>query len=407
MASAVREEQKQGEAAMQPIMDWLEAHGFDRQRELNLRLCGHGMGRGSLTAERLRALIDQGADPNWVAPNGIPVLEHALLLYWSGEAVDALAAHARPRKALWIAAGLGDVDGVRGFLDAQGRPTPAARRLRPDFVAVGLGPWAQQPDASDEEILVETLVVAVLNGRTAVIEYLASRGAPLNSLLFGMPICMLAFNSRTTEMLECFVRCGADLDLPTGDSNGSPRELARKLFEQSPENPLRRDFVVVCGMDPDALLAARDARPAPTPQLSSTVQKALALAGEDAARLGQRDVRPENLLIGLLRAGTRPIYVLKQSGLMEVERFRTDLADRLAPTQEGSGLRELPMHADAQAVIEAALANAAARRQREVEEFFVLHALTQRNDDAVAQLLARYGLSTAKVHADLARWLML
>jgi hypothetical protein len=401
MASAVREEQKQGEAAMRPIMDWLEAHGFDRQLELNLRLCGQGIGR--LTAENLRAQIDQGADPSWVAPSGIPLLEHALLRYWNGEAVDVLAAYTRPRKALWIAAGLGDMDGVRGFLDAQGRPTPAARRLRPDFVAVGLGPWAQQPDASDEEILVEALVVAILNGRTAVVEYLVARGAPLNSLLYGGPLVMLALNSRTKEMLECLVRCGADLDLPTGDSNGSPRELVRKLFEQTPENPLRRGFVVACGMDPDALLAARDARPAPTPQLSSTVQKALALAGEDAARLGQPDVRPENLLIGLLRAGTRPIYVLKQSGRMEVERFRADLADRLAPASDGVGLPELPMHADAQAVIEAAIATAAARRQRVVDEFYVLHALTGRNDDPVAELLARYGVSAAKVHADLAR----
>ncbi|MGH7754019.1 MAG: Clp protease N-terminal domain-containing protein, partial [Gemmatimonadales bacterium] len=184
-------------------------------------------------------------------------------------------------------------------------------------------------------------------------------------------------------------------------------ELVRKLFEQTPQDPLRRGFVVACGMDPDALLAERDSRPAPTPQLSSTVQKALALAGEDAARLGQLDVRPENLFIGLLRASTRPVRILKDFGWMEVERFHADLADRLAPTQGGADLPELPMHADAQVVIEAAVATATARRQREVEEFYVLHALTGRNEGPVAQLLGRYGLSAAKVHADLTRWLTL
>jgi hypothetical protein len=254
MGLALGEERRQGAAVMRPIMDWLEARGFSRQRELNLRLCGHGIGIPS--AEEVRSLLDQGADPNWVPPNGIPVLEHALLRYRNGAAVDVLAAHTRPRRALWIAAGLGDVEGVRGFLDAQGRPTRAARRLRPDFVAVG-GPRAlpSLPDADDEEILVEALVVAIRNGRTAVIEYLAARGAPLNSLTFGVTIAMIAIGDQT-DMLECLVRCGADLDLG-GDTPGvpTPREFVRTLFKLAPEDPWRRRLVAACGMDPDALLA--------------------------------------------------------------------------------------------------------------------------------------------------------
>ena len=406
MASALWQERKQGAAAMKPIMDWLAAHGLDRQRELNLRLCGHGIGRGS--AEKVRALLDQGADANWVAPNGIPVLEHALLRYWNTEAVEVLAAHARPRKALWIAAGLGDVDGVRGFLDAQGRPTPAARRLRPDWIAVGLpaiGP--QLPDADDEEILVETLVVAILNGRTAVIKYLASRGAPLNSLVYGTPLVIVAISSPTTDVLECLVRCGADLDLRSDDPNGTPRELVRTLFEQAPQDSWRRRIAAACGMDPDALLGEINARPVRRPELDSTVQRAIELAGEDAARLGQPDVRPENLLIGLLRAGTRPRHILKDFDRMEVERFHAELADLLAPAQELADLPELPMHPDAQAVLEAAVATAAARRQGEVNELYLLHALTRRDGDPVGQLLARYGVSAAKLHADLASLLLL
>jgi hypothetical protein len=249
MRMALAQERKQGVAAMKPIMDWLASRGLDRQRELNLRLCGHGIGRA--TPDEVRALLDQGADPDWVGPNGIPVLEHALLKYRNGEAVDALASHTRPRSALWIAAGLGDVEAVRGFLDAEGKPTAAARRIRPECVAVGVpafGPLMPEPD--DEEILVEALVVAILNGRTAVVEYLASRGAPINSLIYGSPIFSVALSS-SPEVVECLVRCGADLDLRSDDPNGTPRELVRSLFRQAPEHPWRRRLIAACGMDPD------------------------------------------------------------------------------------------------------------------------------------------------------------
>lgn len=404
---ALLQERQLGAAAMKPVMAWLAAHGFDRQSELNLRLCGHGIGPG--TAETVQSLLDQGADPNWVAPNGIPVLEHALLRYWNAEAVDVLAAHVHPRKALWIAAGLGDVNGVRGFLDAQGNPTPAARRLRPDFLAVGrsgFGPLL--PQASDEEILVEALAVAIVNGRTAVIDYLASRGAPLNSLVFGMPLVTLAVNSPpTADVVACLVKHGADLDQRIDDPNGTPRELVRKLFEQAPHDRWRRGLVAACGMDPDALLAGIDARPRQQPELDSTVKQALLLAREDAARRDQPEVRPENLLIGLLRAVPRPIHFLKDSGRMDVERFRADLADRLAPAQLKDSLPEPPMHADATAAIEAAITTAASQRQERVSDLHLLYALTGLDGDPLSSLLAGYGASPTKLHADLGAWLLL
>lgn len=205
MWMALWRERELGADAMRPIMGWLAARGFDRGRELGLRLRGHMRMR----PDEVQMLLDLGADPNWTAPSGIPVLEHALLRYWNGEAVDVLAARATPRKALWIAAGLGDVDGVRRSLDHRGRPVPDASRLRPDFVAVGMPGVAALPDADDEELLLEALLVAVLNGRIAVIEYLASRGAPLNSTLYGMTLLDLAVGNRMTAVAECLVRCGA------------------------------------------------------------------------------------------------------------------------------------------------------------------------------------------------------
>ncbi|HEY9427789.1 MAG TPA: hypothetical protein VIR34_11595, partial [Gemmatimonadaceae bacterium] len=202
---ALGQERRRGAEAMRPILDWLAAQGLDRQRELDLHLRGHiGM-----TPEEVRNLLDLGADPDWVADNGVPVLEHALVRYWNGEAVDVLAARATPRKALWISAGLGDVEGVRGFLDRDGKPTRAARRLRPDFVAVGPpGFMPQLPDADDEELLLEALLVAMLNGRAEMIEYLAARGAPVNSLIYGKPLIAIATGNNMTAVAEALARAG-------------------------------------------------------------------------------------------------------------------------------------------------------------------------------------------------------
>jgi len=200
---ALGQERKHGAEVMRPAMEWLSVRGVDRARELGIRLCGHH----GMTPQEVRNLLELGADPRWVAENDIPVLEHALLRYWNGEAVDLLAASASPRKALWIFAGLGDIEGVRGFLDQSGKPTVAARRLRPDFVAVGeQGFMPQLPEADDEELLLEALVVAMINGRAHMIEYLAERGAPVNSLAYGKPLIDVATNNRMTDVAAALAR---------------------------------------------------------------------------------------------------------------------------------------------------------------------------------------------------------
>jgi hypothetical protein len=91
----------------------------------------------------------------------------------------------------------------------------------------------------------------MLNGRTAVVEYLALRGAPLKSLVYGSPIINVALSS-STDVVECLIRCGADIDLRSDDPNGTPRELVRSPFRQAPDDPWRRRLVAACGMDPDA-----------------------------------------------------------------------------------------------------------------------------------------------------------
>ena len=111
------------------ITDLLASRGVDVQRELDEKLLGwpHDQGRPDI----VRWYLDRGANPDWMPPNGITVLEHAIARYkWTNRAsVDPIAKRVTPRRALWIAAGLGDVAGVRSFISSTliRRPRPACR----------------------------------------------------------------------------------------------------------------------------------------------------------------------------------------------------------------------------------------------------------------------------------------
>lgn len=241
-----------GREAMRPIIQWLVDNGQDLQGELDTQLCG----RRGIPTEDIRWLLERGANPGWIAPNGIPILEFALLVYWNGEAVDLIAQKAGPpRRALWITAGLGEVEGVRRSLDAKGKPLPGAVALRPPFDAVGAPSLASHPEAGDEELLMEALFVAAINGRIGVIKYLASRGAPIDSRVYGATLLSVAVGNGWADVVEVLIDAGADLDIPTGDSNGTPREMGRSFFR--PDDPARRRIAELCGWDPVSHLGTR------------------------------------------------------------------------------------------------------------------------------------------------------
>lgn len=390
---ALSNEQKVGREAMRPIVEWLVAQGADLKYELNMRLCGNPV---MAKVENIQWLLDYGADPDWIAPNGISVLEHALLRYWNGDIVDLIASRASPRKALWIAAGLGDVDGVRRFLDRNGRPTAAARKLRPDFDAVGPITFPQHPDPADDEILTEALFVAVLNQRTNVIDYLASRGCSVNGLLGGMSLVVHPLSQGWVSTVESLIRAGADLDMSGWQPGYAPRHLARELLIQSPADATRRRIAELCGFDPDKLLAEHDAT-RPKTGVSTSLQQALSFAGDDAFRLGRSSIGPENLLIGLLRAGGPPMYQFAKTSGMDAERFHADFANRLSPGDVPERPK-LPFDAAAQAAIEIAVAAATERRREEVWGTHLLSALTAPADGPVAELMTRYGASAQLLH---------
>jgi hypothetical protein len=401
MRMALHRERTLGPDTMRPIMAWLTAQGFDRQRELNTMLTG----RMSMEVNTVRWLLESGATPDWIAPNGIPVLEHALIRYWNGAAVDVLAARATPRRALWIAAGLGDVKGVAEFLDHTGKPRPEAYAQRPPHDAVG-GPGASQhPEPDDEEILVEALWTAMTNGRANVVEYLASRGAPVNSLIYASPIINPAIGNGWVEVVEALVRGGADLDVRGWHPDTTPREAAREMLEMFPHEPGRRRIAIACGLDPDKVIAERDARPVPPPGTHPDLPAALELAGDDAARLGQSDIKAENVLFGMLRSGGAGQMFFTRVSRMDIERFVAELRHRLLPKEDRIAHAPLPLHPDAQALLRAAIDRVTSLRGDLVNSHHLLYEMTKSGEGFAADLLARYRGDMAVMNAELGKGL--
>lgn len=153
-------------------------------------------------------LLERGADPNWLPPSGVPILEHALMNYWNPEAVDLIARRVTPRKGFWISAGLGDVAGMLKFLDVNGNPTEAARQNRPDFLLVGFNTPCR-PDADNLEILWEAFAVAGFNQRLGAIDALLERGFPIDYAEWGSTLLQWAEGNRISVLRDHLLKRGA------------------------------------------------------------------------------------------------------------------------------------------------------------------------------------------------------
>jgi hypothetical protein len=320
----------------------------------------------------------------------------------NGEAVDLLAARTVPREALWIAAGLGDVDGVRRSLDRDGKPTAAARRIRPDFDAAGAGGMMPtHPDPDDEDVLLEAFFIAAQLGRVPVIEYMVSRGFSPDCLAWDTPVINIAVGHAMIPTVECLVRCGANLDLRGWHPDTTAREVARQMLEMFPKDPQRWRVAELCGLDPAGVLAERDARPVDPPRIAPDLQEALELAGDDAFRQGQADIREENLLFGLLRGGKIAFMFFARVSRIDLDRFREDVKHRALPGTDRVERPKLPIHSEAQAVLQSAIAIATERRRSRVTGHHLLWALTRDEHGVAGELLARYGSSAARLNEKL------
>jgi hypothetical protein len=204
---------------------------FDLQRAPNGQLCGYGPPH--IKPETVQYLLERGADTNWVAPNGILVLEHALLKYWSGDSVDVLAARAVHSGSLrrWATSRVCAASST-GMADRRKQRGASVRNSPPS-----VRPAAAASGSDDEETLLEALFVAMLNGRIAVLDYMIAQSTPVNSLLHESPVIDFAIANRMTSVVECLMRGGADRGIKPSRPHTSPRELAHERFEGAPDKP--------------------------------------------------------------------------------------------------------------------------------------------------------------------------
>ena len=99
----------------------------------------------------------------------------------------------------------------------------------------------------------------MINQRVNVMNYLFSRGFPVNSVALVFPMLEFAVAYSMVDAVDCLVHAGADLTLGSSLTNSSPRELARDLFMNQPtdagwdpeghQRSSRRRVAELCGVD--------------------------------------------------------------------------------------------------------------------------------------------------------------
>lgn len=365
--------------------EWLVSTGLDLSTALNWLLLGF-----MRTETRdIQWLLDHGADPNWLPPNGIPVLEHAIYRYWNGEAVDLIAQRVKPREALWIAAGLGDVTGVRRYFDQDGKLTDAAREHRPDFTAMGPLPAPSSFGDSDFDILWESFMLAAWNGRLAVMDILLDHGLPIDYTSWDQPFIGWAIFEGRAPLVEYLVKRGANIDARV-------RESVEEHFAQRPSDASRRRILQVCGGRPaDEVIrdyaGRRDKR---VMQTAPEVEKAFSFAKLDAVHLGRTAVTPESLFVGVMREDGLPVYPVAAAGTDLLK-----LREALGPRFETSGEPPAEMTADEECttILLAARKEAEQRKHGYLTTVHMFYALMQRAPQSVVDLVTSSGGSIEKV----------
>jgi hypothetical protein len=390
------------------VTDFLASRGVDIQREVNERLLGFPHDR-ERQAERIRWYLDRGADPSWMPPNGITVLEHAIVRCEDAESVDVIAERVTPRRALWIAAGLGDVAGVRSFIAGKGTLTPDGRLNRPDLVAMARprGYFPPSHEADDLEIMWEAFQIAGWNGRWAAMDALLDAGLPVDHAPIVWPLVLDAVGNMRIPLAEYLVRRGADLDREW-PGYGSARAVARSrvMNAHDPQTEDARRLLAICDAGTvDEILAELDAKRQSPPPPESRTLRAMQLAADDAARQGQSVVTTENMLVGILRVQGGVFADFFRGLGNDMARLRSMIGARLLPDTDPLGGQELPADAGAQAAVRQAAADADARRREAVSPWHLVRGVLNQRGEPGAKLLAEAGLDEAKAQELLDGWL--
>jgi hypothetical protein len=397
-ADALRNQAQKRSAEARAITDWVRSLGIDLQATLNLQLLGRRM-----TAERVTEYLAAGADPNWIAPNGIPLLEYAIHLYWNGDAVDVIAARVEPRKALWIAAGLGDVRAMSHYFDRSGKLTAGARQNRPDFTAMDSRATPSLPEPDDLDLLWEVFYVAATNNRFAAMDFLLGHGFPIDHSR-GMSMLSFAVGNGMVPLAEYLISRGASPELRGWRPAQTAREMAEDSFQSDPSSLEALRMLKLCGgRDPEILIKEANAK---LEDIRPHIQliKVHGLAKQDAARCGQTAVGLENLFVGMLRDPRGPIVEALREGGVDLDRLRATLDDRLVPDAADPAAIDLPNSAELNDAIAAAVADAKARRARMVSSVDLLVQMTAHETGPVAEIIRAAGGDPRPVHRMASRY---
>lgn len=387
--------------AARAITNLLTARGADVQHELDAELLGWWpMQEGG--AERVRWMLERGANPLWAPPNGISLLAHAIARFRDPACVDLIAACVKPEPALWIAAGLGDVASVRQFIAARGRLTAAGRRHRPDLIAMGVALFAMvlRQDADDLEIMWEAFRIAGWNQRWHAMDALLKAGLPIDHAPLGMPLiaeAALNMHMGTAPLAEYLVSRGADLDRDRGPSVGGSVRNALSSFVESlsdVSDPNVQRMLDICGAGTVAeIVSAKNAKPREPVRLWSNSERVLMLAADDAATLGETSVGTEHLLVGLLRVYGGVMADMFTVRGIDMPKLRARIAGRLRADADPLAGQGLPLDEHASAAVRIATERAESLQQDGVSPPHLLIGILEIRDDQGAQLLRDVGVT--------------
>jgi hypothetical protein len=401
LTAAVDMEPRDGRPNARAITDWIATHGFDVQLTLNRALF---VDRHPWTVADVRWLLERGADPLWLPPSGIGALDHAIVSYWNGKAVDVMAQRVTPRNALWIAAGIGDVTGVRRFFNRSGKLTPAAYRDRPplELMSVPMA-IATLPDPDDVEVLAEAAIVAAMNGRTAVLDALIDMGYPVDHRYWtDMPMTHFAIQHDMDTIMEVLIKRGCDLDLKVSGQQQSAREFVEIMMTNSAPGPTARTRRIahMCGM---AVPAPENAEDVMAQRTEYGVELAIELASEDAVRSGAAAIDDEHLCVALIRMSQEFGLMLLANGHVDLSQLRERLGDRVRGFEMHAPAEALPLNDRTQRAIARARVIAGGHGHAVLSHSHLFTALLEDDTGYAAQLFVAVGGSLPRLRAEFAQ----